>query len=67
MVPLLIVLLYQASQVGMAYNPNNYNIYVTNFGSNGSPGNTVTRVSTTSNVPDVAVYPFDTKFDHGYF
>jgi hypothetical protein len=30
------------------------NIYVTNFGSNGSPGNTVTRVSTTSNVPDVA-------------
>jgi hypothetical protein len=39
----------------MAYNPNNHNIYVTNFGSNGDPGNTVTRVSTTSNVPDTII------------
>ena len=43
------------SPVGMAYNPNNHNIYVTNFGSNDQPGNTVTRVSTTSNVPDTII------------
>lgn len=43
------------SQVGLAYNPNNHNVYVTNFGSNEQPGNTVTRVSTTSNVPDTII------------
>jgi YVTN family beta-propeller protein len=43
------------SPVGMAYNPHNHNIYVTNFGSNDQPGNTVTRVSTTSNVPDTII------------
>lgn len=43
------------SPVGMAYNPHNHNIYVTNFGSKGDPGNTVTRVSTTSNVPDTII------------
>jgi YVTN family beta-propeller protein len=43
------------SPVGMAYNPNSHNIYVTNFGSNENPGNTVTRVSTTSNVPDTII------------
>jgi YVTN family beta-propeller protein len=43
------------SPVGMAYNPNNHNIYVTNFGSNEQPGNTVTRVSTSANVPDTII------------
>jgi hypothetical protein len=39
----------------MAYNSHNHNIYVTNFGSNDQPGNSVTRVSTTSNVPDTII------------
>jgi DNA-binding beta-propeller fold protein YncE len=53
--------------MGVACNPNNYNIYVTNFGLNDSPGNIVTRVSSASNIPDDTFYPFDTKFGHGYF
>jgi len=39
------------SPVGLAYDPNNRNIYVTNFGSNGEPGNTVIILSTNSNCP----------------
>lgn len=36
------------SPAGLAYDARNRNIYVTNFGSNDEPGNTVTVLSTTS-------------------
>jgi YVTN family beta-propeller protein len=44
-----------SSPVGLAYNPNNHNIYVTNFGSNEQPGNTVMIAATSSNVPDTII------------
>jgi DNA-binding beta-propeller fold protein YncE len=33
--------------VSPVFDPNNGNVYVTNFNSNGSPGNTVSVISTT--------------------
>jgi hypothetical protein len=35
------------STVSPAFDPNNGNVYVTKFNSNGSPGNTVSAISTT--------------------
>jgi YVTN family beta-propeller protein len=43
------------SPVGLAYDPHNRDIYVTNFGSNEQPGNTVTKISTTTNAPDTII------------
>jgi YVTN family beta-propeller protein len=49
------ILIPGPSPVGLAYDHDNHNIYVTNFGSNEQPGNTVTILSTTSNVPDTII------------
>jgi YVTN family beta-propeller protein len=43
------------SPVGLAYDPNKKDIYVTNFGSNENPGNTLTVLSTTCNAPDTII------------
>jgi YVTN family beta-propeller protein len=43
------------SPVGLAFDSHNRDIYVTNFGSNEQPGNTLTILSITSNVPDTII------------
>jgi DNA-binding beta-propeller fold protein YncE len=44
--------------VSPAFDPNNGNVYVTNFNSNGSPGNTVSVISTTLK-PIQATYQYN--------